>query len=254
MDFGIKGKVAIVTGTNKKGALGCDIATTLAAEGVNIACVDLMVEEAEAIANDLLEMGVNAKAYKVDQRDYKQVAETVARIKEDLGPPEILINNAILLRGSGRIESTSVEDWQRLIKIELDGPWYWIREVWESMVNQKWGRIINISSISGVLGGFGQVNYSAAKAGVIVMAKTAALEGARLGITANAVTIGVVDTSEGRINGVEMFQRIKARIAMHEFGEPADISNCVAFLASKQAKYITGQNIHVMGGLDLFTY
>ena len=98
MDYGIKGKVAIVTGTNRKGALGCDIATTLAAEGVNIACVDIMVEGAEAIANELLEMGVNAKAYKVDQRDYKQVTETVARIKEDLGPPEILINNAALMR------------------------------------------------------------------------------------------------------------------------------------------------------------
>jgi 3-oxoacyl-[acyl-carrier protein] reductase len=254
MDFGIKGKVAIVTGTKRKGELGCDIATTLATEGVNIACVDYMVDGAEAIANDLQKMGVNAKAYKVDQRDYKQVAETVARIKEDLGPPEILVNNPAFLRGSGRIESTSVEDWQTLMKVDLDGPWYWIREVWESMAKQKWGRIINISSISGVLGGFGQANNSTAKAGVIVMAKTAALEGARLGITANAVTIGVVDTSEGRINGAEIFQRIKARIAMHEFGEPADISNCIAFLVSKQAKYITGQNIHVMGGLDLFTY
>ncbi|MFC1900579.1 SDR family NAD(P)-dependent oxidoreductase [Chloroflexota bacterium] len=254
MDFGIQGKVAIVTGTNRKGAIGCDIARTLATEGANIACVDIMVDGAEATASELLEMGVQAKAYKVDQRDYKQVADAVARIKEDLGPPQILINNAALLRGGGRIDKTSIEDWQNLMKIDLDGPWYWIKETWDSMVENKWGRIINISSIAGVLGGFGQANYSTAKAGVIAMAKTAALEGARVGITANAVTLGVVDTSGGRISEAEMFQRIKAKIAMREFGEPADVSNCIAFLVSKQAKYITGQDIHVMGGLDLFTY
>jgi len=254
MNLGLKGKVAIVTGTNRKGAMGHAIATTLAAEGADIACADIMIEGAEAVAEEVNGMGVKAIAYKVDQREYQQVADTVARIRADLGNPDILINNAALLRGGGRIEKTSVDDWQNLMKIDLDGPWYWIKEVWETMVEKKWGRIINISSVAGVLGGFGQANYSAAKAGVIALAKTAALEGARVGITANTVTLGVIDTSGGRINESEMFQRIKAKIAMREFGEPADVANLVAYLVSEQAKYITGQDIHVMGGLDLFTY
>jgi len=263
MDLGLKGKVAIVTGTNRKGAMGHTIAKTLAAEGANIACVDIVIEGAEEVAKEVAGMGVKAIAYKVDQSQHQQVVDGLAKIVADLGPPDILVNNAALLRGGGRIDKTSVEDWQNLMRIDLDGPWHWMREVWPMMVEKKWGRIVNISSVAGVLGGFGQANYSAAKAGVIALAKTAALEGARVGITANTVTLGVVDTTknlpppkegERRPQGGEMFERIKAKIAMREFGEPEDVANLIAYLVSNQAKYITGQDIHVMGGLDLFTY
>jgi 3-oxoacyl-[acyl-carrier protein] reductase len=281
MDLGIKGKVAIVTGTNRKGAMGEAIAMTLAKEGVNIACVDMVIEGAEQIAKQVAELGVKSIAVKADQSEYEQVKDAVAKINAELGPADILVNNAALLRGGGRIQVTTIEDWKNLIKIDLDGPWYWTREVWDAMVEKKWGRIVNISSIAGVLGGFGQANYSAAKAGVIALAKTAALEGARVGITANAVTLGVVDTSSQRVRGEGpppgaggspppgaggpppgspppqqpgTFDRIKQKIAMREFGEPADVATIVTFLASQHAKYITGQDIHVMGGLDLFTY
>ncbi len=251
MDFGIKGKVAIVTGTNRKGAMGDTIARTLAKEGANIVCADIVLPGAEEVAKAVQELGVKTMAIKVDQSDYQQVKEAVARIKAEFGIPEILVNNAALLRGGGRIQTTTVEDWKNLIKIDLDGPWYWIREVWDSMLEKKWGRIVNISSIAGTHGGFGQANYSAAKAGVVALAKTAALEGARAGIIANTVTLGVIDTQPQQ---GETFERIKRVIAMREFGEAADVANLVTYLCSQQAKYITGQNINVMGGLDLFTY
>ncbi len=251
MDLGIKGKVAIVTGTNRKGAMGDTIARTLAQEGADVACVDIVLPGAEEVAKAVRDLGQKAIAVKCDQSDHQQVVDAVARIKAELGTPEILVNNAALLRGGGRIQSTTVEDWKNLLKIDLDGPWYWIREVWSSMLEKKWGRIINISSIAGTHGGFGQANYSAAKAGVIALAKTAALEGARGGITANAVTLGVVDTQP---QAGETFERIKKVIAMREFGEAADVANIVAYLVSAKAKYITGQCINVMGGLDLFTY
>ncbi len=254
MELGLKGKVAIVTGTNRKGAMGEAIAMALAREGADIACVDIMIEGAEAVAREITGIGVKSIAVQADQSDYQQVKDAVARISAELGTADILINNAALLRGGGRIEKTEITDWQRLMKIDLDGPFYWMREVWDSMVEKKWGRIINISSVAGVLGGFGQANYSAAKAGVIALAKTAALEGARSGITANAVTLGVIDTSGGQRQESDMFKRIKAKIAQREFGKPADVANIVAFLVSDKAGYITGQDIHVMGGLDLFTY
>lgn len=254
MDYGIKGKVAIVTGTGRQGAMGHTIAKTLAGEGVNVACVDVNIEGAETIAEELRGMGVDAKAYNIDQSEYEQVKEGAAKIAAEMGPVDILVNNAALLRGGGRIQKTTVEDWKNLLRIDLDGPWYWIREVWDSMVERNWGRIVNISSIAGVQGGFGQANYSAAKAGVIALAKTAALEGARAGIVANTVTLGVVDSAGGRMSESEMMQRIAAQVAMRKLGEPADVATLVAFLVSEQCKYITGQDIHVMGGLDLFTY
>lgn len=251
MDLGIKGKVAIVTGTNRKGAMGDTIAQTLAKEGADIACVDVVLPGAEEVAKAVRDLGRKAIAVKCDQSDHQQVVEAVAKIKAELGAPEILVNNAAILRGGGRIQLTTVDDWKNLMKIDLDGPWYWIREVWTSMLEKKWGRIINISSIAGVQGDYGAANYATAKGGIISLAKTAALEGARVGITANTVTLGVINTQP---QAGPLFERIKNRIATREFGEAADVANMVAYLCSAQAKYVTGQDVHVMGGLDLFTY
>jgi 3-oxoacyl-[acyl-carrier protein] reductase len=254
MDLGLKGKVAIVTGTGRKGAMGETIGMGLAEEGVNIACVDIVVEGAEAIAKGIAEAtGVKTVALKVDQSDPQQVKEAVAKINTELGPIDILVNNAALMGPFGRIERMELKDWQAMIKVNLDGCYYWIREVWNTMTEKNFGRIINISSIAGVMGGFGQVNYSASKAGVIAIAKTAALEGARKGITANAVTLGVVATGQSAETN-EASERLKMRIAMRKFGDPEDVANMVAFLASEKAGYVTGQDIHVMGGIDLFTY
>jgi NAD(P)-dependent dehydrogenase (short-subunit alcohol dehydrogenase family) len=254
MDLGLKGKTAIVTGTGRRGAMGEIIATTLAKEGVNVACVDIVVEGAEEIAKSIADStGVKALALKVDQSDPQQVKDAVAKVNSELGPVDIMVNNAALMGPFGRIEKMEIKDWQAMINVNLDGCYYWIREVWSTMVEKNFGRIINISSIAGVMGGFGQVNYSASKAGVIAIAKTAAIEGARKGITANAVTLGVVATGQSAETN-EASERIKARIAMREFGDPQDVANMVTFIASDKASYVTGQDIHVMGGIDLFTY
>ncbi len=253
MELGLKEKVAIVTGTGRQGALGEAIALELAREGADVACVDIVIEGAEAIAKEIRDTGRRSIAVKVDQSDAQQVKDAVAKISAELGPVDILVNNAALMGPFGRIERMDLKDWQRMVRVNLDGAYYWIREVWNTMVEKNWGRIINISSIAGVMGGFGQVNYSASKAGVIALAKTAALEGARKGITANAVTLGVVATGQSAETG-EAAERLKARIALRRFGEPTDVAAMVAFLASDRAGYITGQDIHVMGGMDLFTY
>ncbi|UCD08879.1 MAG: SDR family oxidoreductase [Dehalococcoidales bacterium] len=254
MDLGLKGKVAIVTGTGRKGAMGETIGVGLAREGVNVACVDIVIEGAEEIANGIAEStGVKTIALKVDQSDPQQVKDAVVKINTELGPVDILVNNAAMMGPFGRIEKMELKDWQAMINVNLDGCYYWIREVWNTMTEKNFGRIINISSVAGVMGGFGQVNYSASKAGVIAIAKTAALEGARKGITANAVTLGVVATGQSAETN-EASERLKMRIAMRKFGDPEDVANMVAFLASEKAGYVTGQDIHVMGGLDLFTY
>jgi len=254
MDLGLKGKVAIVTGTGRKGAMGETIGLGLAKEGVSVACVDIVVEGAEEIAKGIAEStGVKTIALKVDQSDPQQVQEAVTKINTELGPVDILVNNAALMGPFGRIEKMELKDWQAMINVNLDGCYYWIRGVWNTMVEKNFGRIINISSIAGIMGGFGQVNYSASKAGVIAIAKTAALEGARKGITANAVTLGVVATGQTAETN-EASERLKMRIAMRKFGDPEDVANMVTFLASEKAGYVTGQDIHVMGGIDLFTY
>jgi len=253
MDLGLAGKVAIVTGTNRMTAMGATIALTLAREGADVACVDIVQPGAEEVAQAIKGLGRRAIAVKADQSDHEQVKAAVAQIKAELGPPVVLVNNAAMMDPAARIDKFPIDLFKTFIKIDIDGPYYWIREVWSSMVEAKWGRIINIASIAGVQGSFGQVAYSSAKAGVIAMAKTAALEGARSGITANAVTLGVVDTKGTQQTGPQ-FDRIKQRIAMREFGNPQDVANAVAFLVSDKASYITGQDLHVMGGLDLFTF
>ena len=272
--MGSKEKLPSSPGQTEKGLWGHRSRPLLPQEGADIACVDIVMPGCEEVAKSIRDLGRRAIAVKADQSDYEQVKAAVARINAELGAPEILVNNAALLRGGGRIDKTTVEDWKNLMKIDLDGPWYWIREVWPYMIEKKFGRIINISSIAGVQGGFGQANYSSAKGAVISLAKTAALEGARAGITANVVTLGVVNTAgdapatppppppgapprQGPPRGPqqgETFERIKMQIAMREFGKPADVANMVAYLCSVQAGYITGQDVHVMGGLDLFTY
>jgi len=253
MDLFLKDKVAIVTGTSKQRGNGRSIAMTLAGEGCHIACVDLDIDGAKAIAEEIKQKGREAIAVRVDQSDPSAVKEAVAEIIKGLGRIDILVNNAAV-PSLGRINRDQVIPWETVVAIDLSGPFYWIRETFDIMCERKWGRIINISSMAAVLGGFGQCSYSASKGGLVSLAKTAALEGARYGITANTVSLGTIATDMYDLVKPEMRERLLVRSALRRPGTPQEVGNIVAFLASDRAGYITGTNIIVDGGMDLFVY
>jgi 3-oxoacyl-[acyl-carrier protein] reductase len=253
MDLFLKDKVAVVTGTSKPRGNGHAIAITLAEEGCSIACVDIDVEGAQSIAEEIKKMGRKSIAIKVDQGDPAVVKEAVAAIKKSLGSIDILVNNAAV-PSLGRINKEQMVPWETVVNIDLSGPFYWMRETFDMMCEKKWGRIINISSMAGVLGGFGQCSYSASKGGLVSLTKTAALEGARYGITANAVSLGTIATDMYDLVDPAMKERLSVRSAMRRAGDPQDVGNIVAFLASDRANYITGANVIVDGGMDLFVY
>ena len=146
------------------------------------------------------------------------------------------------------------EAWDKEIAVNLSGAFYCVKQVFDDMAEKKWGRIINISSVAGVLGGYGQCSYSSSKAGLIGLTKTIALEGARHGITANAITLGVIGTDAFYDLPEEARTRILKRVAVRKEGDPADVASLVAFLCSDEAKYITGANMMLTGGLDLFVF
>jgi len=253
VELNLEKKVAVVTGAARRRGNGRAIALTLAGEGADVACADIDIEGAESIAKEIRSMGRKSTAVKADQSDSEQVKAAVAKIRQELGPIDILVNNAAV-NSVGLLSKEQQPPWEKAIGIDLSGPFYWVREVFDSMVERKWGRIINISSLAGELGGFGQCSYSASKAGIVSLAKTAALEGARAGITANAVTLGNIATD--LFDGIrpDMQERLIKRTPMRKLGEPQDVANIVAFLASDRAKFITGANIILDGGFSLFVY
>lgn len=253
MKLNLEGKVAAITGTAKRRGMGRAIALTLAEEGANVACADIDIEGAESIAEEIRALGRRSIALKVDQSNSEQVKVAVAKIRQELGPIDILVNNAAV-NSSGLLSKEQQPAWEKVISIDLSGPYYWTREVFGSMAERKWGRIINISSLAGPLGGFGQCSYSASKSGIISLAKTAALEGARDGITANAITLGAISTDLFDELHPDLRERLIKRTPMRKVGEPQDVANVAAFLASDRAKFITGTNIIIDGGFSLFVY
>lgn len=253
MDLNLKGKVAVVTGAARQRGNGRAIALTLAEEGADIACADIDAEGAGAVAEEIRGMGRRSVAVKVDQSDPEQVKAAVAQIGKELGPIDILVNNAAV-PSLGRLSKEQRPPWETVISIDLSGPYYWIREVFDSMAERKWGRIINISSLAGELGGFGQCGYSASKGALVSLAKTAALEGARAGITANTVTLGTIATDMFDMIRPDMQERLINATPMRKLGEPQDVANTVTFLASDRARFITGANIIADGGFSLFIF
>lgn len=254
MDLTLEGKIALVTGVTKAKGLGRAIAVTLAKEGADIACLyHTDVRGAESVVEEIRAMGKRAIAIGADQSQYEQVRDAVRRCQTELGFVDILVNNGAMLGVHDLASRIDVSLWDKQLKVNLSGPFYWVKETFGSMAEKKWGRIVSISSITAVLGGFGQPSYSSSKGGLITLMKSIALEGARFGITANAVSLGWIDTDVTDRLNEDFRERFMKRIPMRIKGVPQDVANIVAFLASDRSRYITGCNIILDGGASLFS-
>jgi 3-oxoacyl-[acyl-carrier protein] reductase len=277
--FDLSGKVAVVTGASR--GLGREDALTLARLGADVVITDILIEDdpdlqttaesansmlaqvaaaqgwvhSNATAEEIRQMGRRSTAIKMDVTNRDQVRDVFAQVKDQFGRIDILINNAATLDHTAQIPNQDYKLWDRDIAVNLTGSFNCTKEVWRYMVEQRWGRIVFMSSVAGTLGGFGQASYSATKAGVLGLARTAALEGGRHGITANAVVPGIILSEAGQAAAGTnpMYERFQNRTVFKRFGEPADIASTIAFLCSEEAGYVTGAAIEVAGGIPLFT-
>ena len=242
-----EGKVAIVTGAGR--GIGRAIALRFANEGARVACVSRTEENAKAIAEEIGAMRADsAKAYAVDVADHAAVQKVGARILDDFGRADILVNNAGMTR-DGLAMRMSLEDWDAVINTNLRGAFSFTQVIIRAMIKQRSGRIINISSVIGLMGNAGQTNYAASKAGLIGFTKSLARELASRNITVNAVAPGFVTTDMTAGLSDEIKNSIHAKIPLGRTGTPEDITSAVAFLASAEAAYITGQVLCVDGGI-----
>jgi 3-oxoacyl-[acyl-carrier protein] reductase len=277
MSLPLEGKVALVTGASR--GLGRADALKLAEAGADVIVTDILIEEDENLeetteklgpmaqimaqaktvytrstADEIRAMGRRSAAFRMDVTDREEVKSVMAKVKEQFGRIDILVNNAATLDHTARLEHQNDDFWERDLRVNLTGAYNCCKAVWPYMKEQKWGRIINMASVAGTLGGYGQASYSTTKAGILGLTRTLALEGARYNITVNAIVPGIINTEAFQMTNPEMRERMIARTAFKRPGEPEDIAHAIAFLASEQAGYITGIALPVTGGIDLFTF
>ena len=245
-------RAAVVTGSTR--GIGREIARKLAAAGMNVvvnSSSEKSLPAAEALAAEIAgQFGVEAVAVAANVADEAEANALIAAATDAFGRVDVLVNNAGITR-DGLAARMGDEDFDAVIDINLKGTFHCCRAAAKVMMKQRWGRIINMSSVVGVYGNAGQVNYAASKAGVIGMTKTLAKELARRNITANAVAPGFIATDMTDALSEAQKEAIVGRIGSGRLGEPADIAHLVRFLASDEASYITGQVICVDGGMSL---
>jgi 3-oxoacyl-[acyl-carrier protein] reductase len=238
---------AIVTGAGR--GIGHAIAVRLANEGARIASVSRTEANAKKTADEINAIRANAaKHYAVDVADHAAVQKVGAQILEDFGKIDILINNAGVTR-DGLAMRMSIEDWDTVINTNLRGPFSFTQSIIRSMIKQRSGRIINITSVIGLIGNAGQTNYAASKAGLIGFTKSLARELASRNVTVNAVAPGYVPTDMTNSLSEEIQKSLHEKIPLKRVGSPEDVAAAVAFLASAEAAYITGQVLCVDGGI-----
>ena len=240
-------QVAVVTGAGR--GIGHAIAIRLANEGARVASVSRTESNAQKTADEINAARADAaKAYSVDVADHAAVQKTGGQIIEDFGRVDILVNNAGVTR-DGLSMRMSVDDWDTVLNTNLKGAFNFTQALMRPMIKQRSGRIINISSVIGLIGNAGQANYAASKAGLIGLTKSLARELASRGITVNAIAPGLIETDMTGVLSDEVRQGILGKIPLGKFGQPDDIAGAVAYLASAEAQYITGQVLAVDGGM-----
>jgi 3-oxoacyl-[acyl-carrier protein] reductase len=275
LEIDLRGRVALVTGGSR--GLGRADALTLGRAGADVVVADIQVESdsgeeaerygpiakaarahgyvySEATVREIRDLGRRAAAMRCDVTDRAQVEETVKRVVDELGSVDILVNNAGTLDHLAQLPDQRPDLWERDLRVNLTGAFNCAQAAWPHMKERGWGRIVNMASIAGTLGGFGQASYAATKAGLLGLTRTLALEGARHGITCNAIVPGIIGTEAFNFGNPEMNERMVRRTAMRRPGEPQDVANAIAFLCSDLAVYITGVGLNVSGGIELFTF
>lgn len=243
----LSGKVAVVTGASR--GIGRAIALKLAEAGATVVInYNGSVDKAEAVRREIVDNGGTASTYQCNVSDFAACEKFIQDVIAQYGHLDILVNNAGITR-DGLLMKMSEEDFDKVVDTNLKGCFNCIRFVSRQMLKQKGGRIINMSSVSGVMGNAGQANYSASKAGVIGLTKACARELASRHITVNAIAPGFIDTDMTEVLSDSVKEEAIKQIPLGSFGKPEDIANLAVFLASEQAGYITGQVIHVDGGM-----
>ena len=244
-----EGRTAIVTGAGK--GIGREIALELAKGGAK--CVINYASSAagsEEVVNEIKQMGGEACAYKCDVSNYEEVEKMIADVMEQFGRIDILVNNAGITKDNLMLKMTEA-DFEAVIDVNLKGAFNCMKAVTKPMMKQRYGRIVNITSVVGVIGNAGQVNYAASKAGIIGMTKSAARELASRNITVNAVAPGFIQTDMTAVLSDAVKEQLLSQIPMKKLGETGDIANAVCFLADEKASYITGQVLNVNGGMAM---
>jgi len=242
----ISGKIALVTGAAQ--GIGRNIALALANDGADVAICDVNLDAAQKTAGDIGAAGRKSLALKANVSSSADVTAMIDTVVEKFGKIDILVNNAGITR-DGLILRMKEEDWDLVLSINLKGSFLCTKAALKYMTKQRTGTIINIASIVGAMGNAGQANYVASKAGLIGLTKTIAREYANRGITANAVAPGFIDTAMTQALSENIRQDLAKQIPLGKLGTPEDVANAVRFLASPWASYITGQVIHVNGGM-----
>lgn len=244
--YDLSQKISIVTGASR--GIGKSIACTLAEYGSTVVCISRHTEDVKTVADEINKNGGKASSRACDVSDQASVDSLIKSVQSEFGRMDILVNNAGVTR-DGLIMRMSDDDWNTVLDINLKGVFHTIKAISRTMMKQKYGRIINISSVVGITGNAGQSNYAASKAGLVGLTKSMAQELAPRGITVNCIAPGYIETdmTDGLTDSVK--EDLVKQIPLGRIGKPEEVAAMVLFLASDEAEYITGQAITVDGGL-----
>ncbi len=246
MNLTFTDRVAFVSGAGR--GIGRDIAIALAKEGCTVICASKNLSSCGKVAEEILAMGLKAEAVALDVSKSAEVKACADELVKKYNRMDIIVNNAGITRDNLMLRMSDAE-WDDVIATNLSSAFYVVRHFVKTMMGGRWGRIVNIGSVSGIMGNMGQANYAAAKAGLIGYTKTLARELASRNVTVNLVAPGFIETDMTAVLSESIQEQAKTFIPLKRFGKPADIAGICTYLCSEEGGYITGQTISVNGGM-----